>query len=512
MEYIAGGGVKTDCIRKTFRKRLENAYCGKNQWLKEQIDIWFANNRTKVFGFELPTEEDTLRLLTVETRRKFEHRIGSLPLDIMRGFTEEEARLYWGERYAPGVGQRFAKEFSDIKIKFENGMIRYRNFQGDFFTFQGGHRIVPNKKSSDTKIYLLGPCTIMGAYVSDEQTIGAYLQEYLRDTEYEVINCGTFVSEQLPYLFTEKMGCEDIVIIAFSSGSDEWKEFFENANKMNYWGNWSDLYMEIDSPLDCVLDNFRHVNYKVNKIIARKIYEQLSKTKREKNNLSPNRSPIQNYYIGWDIVYTVREWAKENKFKSNGTAGAIVMNCNPFTKGHRFLVEWAIKQVEFLYIFVVEEDASIFPFKQRYEMVKQGIADLQGQICVLPSGKYIISKDTFSQYFEKEKVIEQVVNMDYDVRIFGEVVCKEFGISKRFVGEEPLDIVTNAYNETMARILPEYQVELVVLPRKEMQNGEPISATKARSLLECGKWEELEEILPDTTLHILHKTDEMDKI
>ena len=55
-------------------------------------------------------------------------------------------------------------------------------------------------------------------------------------------------------------------------------------------------------------------------------------------------------------------------------------------------------------------------------------------------------------------------------------------------------------------------MELVILPRKEMQNGEPISATKARSLLECGKREELEEILPDTTLRILHKTDEMDKI
>lgn len=508
------GEVRTDQIRKGFKNRLEDAYCGKNQWLKEQIDKWFANSSTKVFGFELPTEEETLRLLTPETRREFEHHIGRNPLEIMRGFTEEESRLYWGERYVPDIGTRFAKEFQNINIKFENGMIRYGNFQGDFFTFQGGHRIVPHKHRSDKKIYLLGPCTIMGAYVSDEQTIGAYLQEYLRDTEYEVINCGTFATNnELPYLFTEKIGVNDIVIIGFTNGSSAWEEFFEHTNKKNYWGNWSDLYMELESPLDCVLDCFRHVNYKVNKIIARKIYEQLSTVKSgEKADSIQTLSSIQNYYIGWDIIYSIRQWAKENRFKNNKTIGAIVMNCNPFTKGHRFLVEWAIKQVEFLYIFVVEEDASIFPFKQRYEMVKQGIADLQGQICVLPSGKYIISKDTFSQYFEREKVIEQVVNMDYDVRIFGEVVCKEFGISKRFVGEEPLDKVTNAYNETMARILPEYQVELVILPRKEMQNGEPISVTKARSLLECGKREELEEILPDTTLRILHKTDEMDKI
>lgn len=500
------GRAKYDCNRKKFRKRLENAYCGKNQWLKEQIDKWFANNSAKIFGFELPTEEETLKLLTPETRRKFEYRSGRKALDIMREFTEEESRLYWGERYVSGIGERFVKEFSNIKIKFENGMIRYGNFQGDFFAFQGGHRIVPNKKISDKKIYLLGPCTIMGAYVGDEQTVGAYLQEYLRDMGYEVINCGTFTpDDELSYLFTEKIGVNDIIIIGFSNGSNAWKEFFENTNKKNYWGNWSNLYMELDAPLDCILDNFRHVNYKVNKIIARKIFEQLSKMKREGNNPSPNPSPIQNYYIGWDIIYSIKQWAKENKFRSNKTAGAVVMNCNPFTKGHRFLIEWAIKQVEILYIFVVEEDASTFSFTQRYEMVKQGISDLQGQICVLPSGKYIISKDTFSQYFEKEKEIEEVVNMDFDVRIFGEAVCKEFGISKRFVGEEPLDVVTRAYNETMARILPEYQVELVVVPRKEMKNGEPISATKARSLLECGKWEELEEILPNTTLHILQK-------
>ena len=497
--------------RDRLRIRLENAYCGKNQWLKEQLEKWYENCSATVFGFQLPTEEATLKLLKPKARREFGCRNGSAPLDIMREFTEEEQRIYWGQRYSPGIVDRFIKEFSNIKITFENGIIRYGDLQGEFFTFQGGHRVLPdkpNRKSSGRKIYLVGPCTVLGAYVCDEQTIGAYLQQYIENDEYEVINCGAFGSDSgLPYLFTEKIESDDIVVISFSDECNAWKDFF--MGKKNYWGNWSDLYMELENPLDCILDNFRHVNYQVNQIIARKIFEQLSKAKEEvgivKKQLLQRTQPIQNYYIGWDIVYSIKQLANENKFKHSKTAGAIVMNCNPFTYGHRFLIETAMQQVEALYIFVVEEDKSVFPFADRFEMVKQGVADLKGEICVLPSGKYIISKDTFSQYFEKDKKIEDIVNMDFDVHIFGEVVCKELGISKRFAGEEPSDAVTRAYNGTMAKILPQYQVEFVEIPRKRLPDGEFISATKARYLLGCGRWEALSNLLPDTTLCILQR-------
>lgn len=76
------------------------------------------------------------------------------------------------------------------------------------------------------------------------------------------------------------------------------------------------------------------------------------------------------------------------------------MNCNPFTLGHRYLIEEACSQVDILYVFVVEEDKSYFKFEDRIEMVRQGTKDLK-QVQVLPSGKYIISKETFAQYFKK---------------------------------------------------------------------------------------------------------------
>lgn len=494
--------------RDIFRSRLKNAYSGKNQWLREQIGKWYENCCAAVFGFQLPTEKETLKLLTPKVRREFKSRNGKNAFDVMKNFSEEELRVYWGGRYEPEIVERFFKEYSDISIKFKNGIIRYERLEGEFFTFDEQHRVLPNKKSGGKKIYLAGPCTILGAYVCDEQTIGVYLQSYLEDYDYEVVNCGAFAPDnELPYLFTERIRPDDIVVIAFSDESNAWKDFF--TDKKNYWGNWSDLYLELKNPLNDILDNFRHVNYEVNQIIARRIFERLPKTQEEikyvKNKPIQNSKSFQNYYIGWDIVHAVKESADENRFRNHKTTGAIVMNCNPFTNGHRYLIETALKRVENLYIYVVEEDKSAFSFADRFEMVKEGVADLQGEICVLPSGKYIISKDTFAQYFEKDKKIEEIVNMDFDVRIFGEVVCKEFGISMRFAGEEPFDTVTRAYNETMARILPEYQVEFVEIPRKTLSDGSFISATKVRDLLQCGNREALREMLPASTIRILQR-------
>jgi [citrate (pro-3S)-lyase] ligase len=185
----------------------------------------------------------------------------------------------------------------------------------------------------------------------------------------------------------------------------------------------------------------------------------------------------------------------------NAVGGAIVMNCNPFTKGHRYLIEKALEQVDVLYIFVVEEDKSQYSFKRRFEMVKQGTEDLQEQIYVIPSGKYVISKDTFSQYFDKEKEITEIQDMEYDVGIFCEAVCRVFGITKRFVGTEPFDKVTKKYNETMSIILPEYGIEFVEIPRLEI-DGEVISASKVRGQLKHSMWD-ISDLVPESTRELL---------
>lgn len=92
-------------------------------------------------------------------------------------------------------------------------------------------------------------------------------------------------------------------------------------------------------------------------------------------------------------------------------------------------------------MFVVEEDASEFSFEERFEMVKSGTMDLKN-VAVVSSGKFILSKESFRNYFEKEKMQGVVVDASKDLNIFARYIAERLNISKRFVGEEPFDTVT----------------------------------------------------------------------
>lgn len=172
------------------------------------------------------------------------------------------------------------------------------------------------------------------------------------------------------------------------------------------------------------------------------------------------------------------------------------MNCNPFTKGHRYLIERASEQVKVLYVFVVEEDRSFFKFKDRLKMVEIGTADLKNVI-VIPSGRYIISTETLPGYFEKEEKPFLQFDATQDLKIFSDIIAKEFNITVRFAGEEPIDAFTNHYNEAMKKFLPVHGIRFVEVPRKKI-NGDVISATKVRRCIVEKKYDELKDlVLPE---------------
>ncbi len=95
--------------------------------------------------------------------------------------------------------------------------------------------------------------------------------------------------------------------------------------------------------------------------------------------------------------------------------------------------------------------------------------------------------------------------MDYDVYIFGEVVAAGLGIQYRFVGEEPLDRVTRAYNETLKRILPVFDVTVVEIPRITVEKcgQEVVSATLVRKALQEKDTYMLERLCPESTVMYL---------
>lgn len=210
-----------------------------------------------------------------------------------------------------------------------------------------------------------------------------------------------------------------------------------------------------------------------------------------------------------------------------GRNGAIVMNANPFTKGHRYLVEQAASQVDNLYVIVVKEDRSRFPYVERKAMIEAGCAGLDNVI-VCEGSDYAISAATFPTYFLKKLDDATDTQIALDLDLFVNHIAKPLGVTVRFAGSEPEDALTRRYNELMAEILPGTSVavvrqahqpdpelvkgsalrqarrpiDFVEIPRLE-QNGNPISATSLRRALDKGGFKEAMEYIPKSTVPYL---------
>lgn len=184
-----------------------------------------------------------------------------------------------------------------------------------------------------------------------------------------------------------------------------------------------------------------------------------------------------------------------------GRVGAAVMNCNPFTLGHRWLIETAAKECDWLYVFILSEDKSQFPAADRLELVKEGTRDLRN-VTVLPTGPYLISSATFPTYFLKDRESARTVQCLLDIQIFVKYFVPKFGITVRYVGTEPLSAMTDQYNQALCQHLPAHGIALRQIPRLEW-DGIPISASAVRALLGTGQADSVRALVPDTTFNYL---------
>ena len=194
----------------------------------------------------------------------------------------------------------------------------------------------------------------------------------------------------------------------------------------------------------------------------------------------------------------------EKQKESAPRIAALVMNANPFTLGHQYLVEKAASENDILHLFIVSEDASLVPFSVRKKLVMEGTAHLKN-IRYHDSGPYIISNATFPSYFQKDEqaVIESHAMLD--LTVFTKI-ASALGINRRYVGEEPTSLVTGIYNQIMSEKLPENGIECVIVPRKE-NKGAVISASTVRQALKEENWPLLEELVPETTLNYFKSPD-----
>ncbi|MBQ3600882.1 MAG: adenylyltransferase/cytidyltransferase family protein [Lachnospiraceae bacterium] len=379
-----------------------------------------------------------------------------------------------------------------IKNGFQQGSDMY----GKYINSINGERYTCNNpREFNNVMYLFGPCIVRGTLVEDQYTIGSFLKT-LVDDSYYIKNCGYSWQSMNYAIRNNKYKQGDIVIIFVEDFA-----LFEMNGIKTY--SIIDAYKKVPNLHNHVWDTLTHCNKVVTEYIAEEIYNICEKEGVLKNSSDYGKPKKVEKIVEFgqkkkriEIPEQLKQWlseVKEHKIESNGKAGAIVMNCNPFTLGHRYLIEESKKQVDVLYIFVVQENKSFFDFVDRLKMVKLGVADMKN-VVVIPSGKYIISTETLPGYFNKEEQPYVQFDATDDLELFAEVIAKEFDIKVRFAGEEPKDPFTRKYNEFMRNILPQHGVEFYEIPRKELE-GEVISASLVRKNLKEQEYEKVKKMV-----------------
>ncbi len=201
---------------------------------------------------------------------------------------------------------------------------------------------------------------------------------------------------------------------------------------------------------------------------------------------------------GGDEITNVLKRLKKEYQLSNNKKAAVIINANPMTLGHLFLIETAAKENEEVLVFVVSEDLSSFPFADRFAIIKKATAHLKN-VTVLPTLAYLVSKITFPKYFLKEDQLIKDEQTLVDVLVYKQYYEKIFNIVIRYLGEEPFSFNTDKYNKVLKTYLGNH---IKIIKRKKVDKT-TVSASLVRKLLKENNLEEIKQYVPLATYEYL---------
>lgn len=412
------------------------------------------------------------------------------------------------------LGEDANQEFIDAqkviaRFLIKGGLCYNTDIESKYVNVVNGRRVTTDvPQFANGEVYMFGPCTMFGMIVEDKYTIPSCLQRKLNVLEFdrEVVNEGMVGVPLLEEIrkFNRTSYREDSVFIFLVRPGEEEEGIKKYIPEMPIY-SLTECFNEFGFH-DYFFDHPVHCNKMACEGIAEYVVKYVETILRDTSvqGTRPIAPAIESQnHVSEELSDYLESLRKIHR---DGVNGAIVMNCNPFTNGHLYLIEQASKQVDNLYIFVVSEDRSFFSFEDRIHLVKEGIKNRLNNVIVVPSGKFILSADTFPEYFSKENAAKDILlDTSFDIELFSKYIAPVLNISVRFVGEEPKDVVTRQYNRDMQRILPRYGIKYVCMDRKEVEGGECISASDVRRLWKEGNREEIKKRVPESTYRYLFK-------
>jgi len=359
--------------------------------------------------------------------------------------------------------------------------------------------------NSVCNLHLLGTCTAFGMCSTNNKTIASHLQNLLNSSSRSVrvfnrgVMQGRFLLNSLISAFMLKLAPGDKIVIL---------DYFEGYIEDNSWGivrtsHWFEF--EEKKNLHCFWDYPAHCNSVANKIFAQNIYNLLLfSTLRGASpefilmqQLLPNKPIEKQFSFNPSVINHMRDL--ENYSAIPGAfKGLIIMYACPFTKGHQFLVEEALKIVDHLFVFVVAEYFHGYQILDRFDMVRDGLKKYNN-VTVLQTETYFATRQYFPEYGQRGSDFSTSGNLELQEILTDSILCKKLNITHRFIGDELEDKVTASYNKIVEKYCKEYGITCVIMPRA-VEGNEIISAKTFRKYLEKGDIMRAKKLVPDTTI------------
>ena len=400
------------------------------------------------------------------------------------------AQGFYGElntgSYAAEVGRH------NFNLETNNIYTRLKDTKSRYFNVVNGERMtVGQPEEAERTIWFFGPCFVVGGYVEDKYTIESILQERLNREGYScrVVNCGCYENlyQRMVHITSTPMKPGDIMVIHVKNRSIEGTESIDMM----------ELLDRKNVPTEWLLNLPVHCNHKVNKIYADDLFARMVRGNVLTGEVKEGQRTMLSRALAVNSLY-LDLYFNDFRPEKGMVVGSIDIHGNPFTLGHRYLIETASKQVDRLFVLLIEDNLGIFSYTERFAMAVEGTRDLPN-VKIVPGGPFQATRNVFREYFVKVKPTDMRESATLDTLIFAEIIAKRLGITRRFLGDERHNPKMQFFNELMKETLPRYGIEVIELPRAQA-GGRAISASLARNAAAEGDRETLLANIPETTL------------
>ena len=394
-------------------------------------------------------------------------------------------KRFYTEDYARQVGHHI------FDLDKNNVYARLKDCEDQYFHIKNGERLtVGQPETAERTIWFFGQCLMVGSFVEDQHTMESFLQRILNRKGYSVklVNCGCFESWYLEmiHMTSTPMKPGDIVVM-----------FVENKP---YQRTTTVDMMEI---LDChhvpsewLLNNPTHCNHKVFKIYAKELYKHMAHDGVLKAPVSKSNATMLTRKLAINSLYLDLHFADYTP-QEGERVGTITMLGDPFTSGHRYLIETASRKADRLFVLLVEDELGVFSYAERFAMATDATKDLTN-VTIVSGGPFQGTRNVFRKGLIKDNPADLEESAKVDIQNYAEVIAPRLGASCCFFGEER-DNPKKSYYDLMKKLLPHYGIEAIELPKAYI-DGKAISASATVKAAVEGDLTTLKANVPETTL------------